>query len=241
MILIPQKSTQCRTTIHQYIEQNIIGRDFVVGDIHGCYKLLMNCLKRVGFDPAKDRLFSVGDIIDRGPDSIKCLRLLQEPWFHMVRGNHEEMLINACGGGGGGESYNWWVSYGAWAKWIDPEKMQAWARRLKELPIAMTIDLNEYQIGICHAETDGQNWRKMIENPRSVDVMLWGRRVLRGKSPYDVEGVDITIHGHTPLDKPQWVGNRYFMDTGACETGTLTLRKLSDIYMEYKTARDLFG
>ena len=214
------------------------GRDFVVGDIHGCFKLLEDGLKYEGFDRRNDRLFSVGDIIDRGQDSEKCLKLLQEPWFHMVLGNHEEMMIEACQQG---TSATWWASYGSWAKWKDPEEMMAWARRFEQAPISMTIECDGFLAGICHAEPDGQDWESSRDNERSRDVMLWGRRVLNGKSPYDVEGVDITIHGHTPLDKPKWVGNRYFMDTGACESGVIALRKLNDVFEEYKQRQALWG
>ncbi|WP_303720074.1 metallophosphoesterase, partial [Pseudomonas aeruginosa] len=42
-----------------------------------------------------DLLISVGDIIDRGPDSMKCLQLMQEKWFYAVRGNHEQMALDA--------------------------------------------------------------------------------------------------------------------------------------------------
>lgn len=78
----------------RYLPANEAGRDFVVGDLHGCWVMLDRLLARAGFDPAVDRLFSVGDLIDRGPDSMGCLALLQEPWFHAVRGNHEAMLLD---------------------------------------------------------------------------------------------------------------------------------------------------
>lgn len=73
---------------------NTIGKDYVVGDLHGCYELLERLLEHVGFDIAHDRLFSVGDLVDRGPDSLRCLGLLTEPWFHAVKGNHESMMLD---------------------------------------------------------------------------------------------------------------------------------------------------
>jgi len=54
---------------------NTTGKDFVVGDLHGCYDLLESLLGAVSFDKSKDRLFSVGDLIDRGPNSLRCLRI----------------------------------------------------------------------------------------------------------------------------------------------------------------------
>lgn len=73
---------------------NARGRDFVVGDLHGCRALLDRLLDEVAFDPERDRLFSVGDLIDRGPESMRCLDLLDEPWCHAVLGNHEVMLTD---------------------------------------------------------------------------------------------------------------------------------------------------
>ncbi len=40
------------------------------------------------------RDFVVGDLIDRGPNSMECLRLIKEPWFFSVLGNHEDMMLD---------------------------------------------------------------------------------------------------------------------------------------------------
>lgn len=80
------------------IYQSINGADwrniFVVGDLHGCYTLLMNELDKVSFDPARDLLISVGDLVDRGAENVECLELITMPWFRAVRGNHEQMMID---------------------------------------------------------------------------------------------------------------------------------------------------
>lgn len=73
---------------------NLQGKDYVVGDLHGCFSLLVRLLDAVHFDKSRDRLFSVGDLIDRGPGSLRCLELLAEPWFYAVQGNHELMMLN---------------------------------------------------------------------------------------------------------------------------------------------------
>ena len=73
---------------------NRVGRDFILGDLHGTTDLLRAMMDHVGFDPDKDRLFSVGDLIDRGEDSPGGLALLLEPWFHAVKGNHEDMMMD---------------------------------------------------------------------------------------------------------------------------------------------------
>ncbi|MDA8152336.1 MAG: metallophosphoesterase [Acidithiobacillus sp.] len=72
---------------------NTAGRDFIVGDLHGCRAMLDGLLEHVVFDVQKDRLFSTGDLVDRGPDSEGCLALLEQPWFYPVLGNHDAMLM----------------------------------------------------------------------------------------------------------------------------------------------------
>jgi serine/threonine protein phosphatase 1 len=67
------------------------GQDFVVGDIHGQHDKLVNALALVGFNFIEDRLFSVGDLVDRGKGSKKVVDLLQESWFDAVKGNHEQL------------------------------------------------------------------------------------------------------------------------------------------------------
>ncbi len=91
---------------------NLLGRDFVVGDLHGSYSILQNLLKNINFDPAVDRMFSVGDLVDRGPHSLKCLSLLLTDWFHAVLANHEQMMIEKFKGGYGGEY--WFRNGGIW-------------------------------------------------------------------------------------------------------------------------------
>lgn len=76
-------------------EVNTQGRDFIVGDLHGCVGMLEQLLGIIRFDKEKDRLFATGDLIDRGPDSAGTLALLKEPWFYPVLGNHDVMLLAA--------------------------------------------------------------------------------------------------------------------------------------------------
>lgn len=73
------------TRILQLLTENTCGRDFVVGDLHGYYTPLMQRLEELHFEPSCDRVLAVGDLIDRGPDSVRCLELLKEPWFFSER------------------------------------------------------------------------------------------------------------------------------------------------------------
>lgn len=50
---------------------------YVIGDIHGCYEQLQQLLELIKFNPQHDYLWSVGDLINGGPQPIEVLRLLK--------------------------------------------------------------------------------------------------------------------------------------------------------------------
>jgi serine/threonine protein phosphatase 1 len=135
---------------------NTGGRDFVVGDLHGHRALLERELARRGFNTSTDRVFSVGDLIDRGPESLATLELLAEPWFHAVLGNHELMLLNYLGAyksrlysrrafaEGGGQ----WVK-AALAR--QPSALLAAAKRVGALPLALHVQ-DDCPFNVTHAD-----------------------------------------------------------------------------------------
>ena len=47
-------------------------KTFVIGDIHGTYKALLQCFERSGFDYKRDRLVLIGDVCDGYPDVVEC-------------------------------------------------------------------------------------------------------------------------------------------------------------------------
>lgn len=75
-------------------------RTFAVGDIQGCLPPLLKLLDKVNFDPAADQLWCVGDLVNRGPDSLGTLEFLHSIRHNckIVLGNHDlHLLAMACG------------------------------------------------------------------------------------------------------------------------------------------------
>jgi len=73
---------------------------YAVGDIQGCLDPLRRLLDSVAFDPAKDRLLAVGDLVNRGPDSLATLRWAAALGanFDTVLGNHDLHLLAVAAG-----------------------------------------------------------------------------------------------------------------------------------------------
>lgn len=176
----------------QIFEPNLVGRDFVIGDLHGAFELFNKLLKNIAFDPTKDRMFSVTDLVDRGPDSLECLCLLKKPWFHGVLANHEQMMLEAFDGGYMGQ---FWIrngglwGYTAYQEWQNrtnfitdelkrppppsSESIRLWDMLdyVRELPYLITVKMKDgKKFHIIHAEFPPGNdiTDEMLEDPVAV-------------------------------------------------------------------------
>lgn len=207
----------------KYFSENQHGRDFVVGDIHGMFPALENLLEDVCFNTATDRLFCLGDLIDRGPESYRIIEFLDKPWFYSIMGNHELMLIESEQNSSVMRS--WVVNNGGeWWQEISNDEQKIMRSRVKELPLAMEIITQSGNIGLLHADIPSNvSWQQMIktlnDDKELCNYILWSRNRYRHyklmNSTDRVDGVDLLILGHTPVDKPLYISNICYLDTGA--------------------------
>ena len=161
------------------------GKRWVIGDIHGCYLSLKQLLETI--QPNKeDHLIFLGDYIDRGPNSYEVLELLIELDSqlncHFLRGNHEQMLLDAYRQG--------------------TDSLQHQLSRLNGMDLLRNGKLNDAHLHffkqslhyiICgeylmvHAGIAEQNWQE------NEQALLWIRDFkVPASFPYTV------VHGHVP-------------------------------------------
>jgi serine/threonine protein phosphatase 1 len=205
---------------------NDIGRDFVVGDIHGCFTKLDEKLEEIGFDESKDRLFSVGDLVDRGGESEKSIEWLSKPWFHAVRGNHEQMAIDCAAGMY--DAGHYMANGGAWFLGMTQQERVKYADEFRSMPIAIDVQTSHGLVGIVHAECPASHWselRRCISDADEsfIQDCLWSRERANNHTEAVIDGVTLVISGHTPMQRATKYGNSLFIDTGAVFGHKLTV------------------
>ncbi|ENP6151433.1 protein-serine/threonine phosphatase, partial [Escherichia coli] len=204
------------STRYQKINAHHYRHIWAVGDIHGDYQLLQSRLHQLSFCPETDLLISVGDNIDRGPESLNVLRLLNQPWFISVKGNHEAMALEAFETGDG----NMWLASGG--DWFfdlnDSEQQEAIDLLLKFhlLPHIIEITNDNIKYVIAHADYPGKEYQFGKEIAESE--LLWPvDRVQKSLNSelQKINGADFFIFGHMMFDNIQTFANQIYIDTGS--------------------------
>lgn len=214
----------------QRFARNTQGRDFVVGDIHGEFGMLRELLAFIHFDVKKDRLFSTGDNVDRGPDSIEILDWSRRGWFHTDRGNHEQLAIDVFHGRT--EAMHHLVNGGEWFLVLEDAQQKEIVELFEDMPIAIEIDTAWGKAGIVHAmpPTDWAAMIKQLEKPKLSEEKrrellhqcLWDRSKVKKVDTSAIENIDWVFVGHTAMRRPGYLGNVVFLDTGAVFGNRLT-------------------
>jgi len=68
-------------------------RTIIIGDIHGCLDEFKELLGKLKYDKAEDRLILLGDLVDRGPDSVGVVKYARKLGAECVMGNHEYKFV----------------------------------------------------------------------------------------------------------------------------------------------------
>lgn len=171
--------------------------NYVVGDIQGCYAGLLKLLKKAKFDPQKDKLWAVGDLIARGPDSLQTLLFLRSlgDAFDCVLGNHDLHFLAIYSGLKHSKKGDLLDAL------INSDEVDSLVQWLRFKPLALRI--NKHNL-ICHAglypnwsfkqaiklsaevctELQGPNWQAMLQamygnEPRQWEDSLVGHERLR--------------------------------------------------------------
>lgn len=215
-------------------DRNLQGRDFVVGDIHGCFTLLQTALDAIGFSPTVDRLFCSGDLVDRGPESHQVVSWLDKPWFFATMGNHDFMVAQYVLNGPHAIS-NIERLGGGWLLDLPKAQQLVIARRLSALPLAIQVETSEGPVGIVHADFPTDDWQH-VETPFSEDdrqICLWSTMRFDRMYSVEVKNVRALIHGHLTFSTAQQIANVFFIDTGGwmASEGHFTFIDLAPLHL----------
>src|SRR5450759_4037534 len=218
--------------------ENANTRLYVIGDIHGRLDLLDRLIDEIDRDAKEHRAncltVTLGDYIDRGPDSRGVLdRLLSNPFpgdYVALKGNHEALLQafleNPATGAqwrhlGGLETLR---SFGIL---VGPlMRGQNYDQAAEQLRAALSPEHRKFLASLKTSLTVGRYFlchagiRPGVSLERqSEEDLLWIRdEFLSSKMDFG----KIVVHGHTPTDEPEVLPNRINIDTGAFATGRLT-------------------
>lgn len=172
---------------------------YVLSDIHGQSRAFFEMLEKIRFS-SEDKLFIIGDVVDRGPDGIQLLEYIREqPNMELLMGNHEDMFLRTMDDE---ESwYETWLFNGggvtlASLMSFPKEEQEQCIEFVRKLPLYRMITVEGKRYLLVHAGIDaalGDSEEKLSEMDR--DTLLWTRREFFNavlSCPYTV------IFGHTP-------------------------------------------
>ncbi|MEM7767291.1 MAG: metallophosphoesterase [Pseudomonadota bacterium] len=215
-------------------------RAYAIGDIHGRYDLLEALLWAIRKDaserPTLDtHLVSLGDLIDRGPESNRVVEAFTGPQegfmsTNVLMGNHEEMLLRGLTGEA--NLLQGWLDHGGYACAESYGVNAAYLR-------GQTADTQFDALSAAIPDSHVSVMRKALECIRFGDFLFTHAGIRPGVAPDQQTARDmrwirkeflesdaplgcVVVHGHTVTDHVVERSNRVGLDTGAYKTGLLT-------------------
>jgi serine/threonine protein phosphatase 1 len=209
--------------------KGIMARTFVMGDIHGAYRALRQCLERAAFDYGQDNLIFLGDVADGWPETYACIEeLLKIKNLTYIFGNHdfwtlewmESGVIEDVWFGQGGKATIKSYPYNKIPKAHIDLLNNSLPYLLKDNKLFVHAGIDPHQ----PLETQGMN------------IFLWDRNLARTalnlfekQQQGKLTSYDEVYIGHTPIpfSKPIQACEIWFMDTGAGWSGVLSMMEIN--------------
>ncbi len=203
-----------------------VEKTFIIGDVHGCSRLLERLIERIEWEPENHRLIFLGDYIDRGEDPKGAIDLIvglkeRSSAVDCLMGNHESLFIHylntgdprlflANGGKTTLDSYG--IDEDTPVATLIPDTHLNFLRSLK-----LYVELDEYLV--VHA---GLRPGVALADQSPEDLLWIRERFIH--SDYDFGR--IVVFGHTPFLEPHVEANKIGIDTGAVYGNKLTCLEL---------------
>lgn len=200
-----------------------MNRTFVIGDIHGAYRALEQCLDRSNFDPESDCLICLGDVCDGWPETRQCIERLHG-LEHLIYlwGNHDVWAAEWMKSGMGDDL---WLMQGGNAT-ISSFPHGPSEDHLLFFEHARPYYLHDNKLFVHAGIIPDQS----LET-QSLQTFAWDRTLARKAKTLTNHGAqrlttyDEIFIGHTPISEPHPVryGEVWMMDTGAGWSGVLSM------------------
>lgn len=212
---------------------------FAIGDVHGRYDLLTMLLDRIfgvlksgRFAGSVKRLIFLGDIIDRGANSLECLDVvyqLKAYGVEILLGNHEDLLLRTLEGEAFSQSI--WLSHGGLDALrsfnvtppSDDEDSFDFAERFRRnVPLHIIKMLESAEISTTSGDYffvhAGVRPRIPLEKQKRRDLISIRDEFTRSKRWHGA----VIVHGHSIVENVSFEDNRIAVDTGAYRSGKLS-------------------
>lgn len=173
---------------------------FAVADLHGCYEQWRQIQSFCG---DSDRIFVLGDCIDRSLKSLETLKsVLGDSRTTLLCGNHEDMMLQTLIDYFDGENdygYPWFQNdgYHTFQQWARDGGKKEWISVIKNLPLYATYTNQEgKRILMNHSGAIPKSGFDMSSCGRKA--LLWDRKCIAETKWHGFDD-EILIHGHTPI------------------------------------------
>ena len=152
---------------------------YIMSDIHGCYNEFITMLEKINFSN-DDTLYIIGDIIDRGYDIVKLIRYVRSHSnIIMLKGNHEDMAVEASVGyWGNSQAGLWFANGGLYTKkefdLLNDKEREDIIEYFRNLPLYKIVEMNGVKYFLVHSgytgeEDDYKLWYRMTGEEKALN------------------------------------------------------------------------